>query len=257
MEAYLDIVIVLYFAIHVLLLVGVNRLFGFSAGVMRAGCAAAIGSMYAAVCVLPGFHFLGNILWRCVVLAGMGAVSFGLQRSAIGRTALFVVVSMALSGIVLGLENGSFFAAATAAAFVWIVCVLLLQGKIGETEFVPVMVRSKRATVHITALVDTGNTLRDPISGEGVLVLDADTAYKLAGLTHQQLMTPLETVASGTVQGLRLIPFRSVGQPYGMLLAQRMEEVKIRKRKSGTLVAFAPMELSGAGHYQALTGRGA
>lgn len=257
MEAYWDGVIALNFAINFLLLVGVNRLSGFPAGFLRAGSAAAIGSVYAAACLVPGFQFLGNSLWRCVILIGMGLLAYGLQRSAIGRTVLFVLASIALGGIVLGLENGSFLAVVAAMAVVWSLYVLRLEGKLRGAELVPVTVRSKHATVHITALVDTGNTLRDPISGEGVLVLDAETAYALVGLTHQQLMKPLETVVSGTVPGLRLIPFRSVGQPYGMLLAQRMEEVKIRKRKAGTLVAFAPVELSGAGRYQALTGGGA
>lgn len=245
------------FLVDFLLLVGANCLSGFPAGMLRASGAAAIGSIYAAACLLPGFHFLGNMLWRCVALLAMGTAAYGLRRSAIRRTILFVFLSMALGGIALGLGNGGFFAVISAAAGVCAMCILGFGGKVRGAQLVPVTVRSKHTTVHLTALVDTGNTLRDPVSGESVLVLDADTAYRLSGLTKQQLTQPVETVASGTVPGLRLIPFRSVGRSSGMLLAQRVEEVKIRKKRAGTLVAFAPGELSGAGKYQALTGGGA
>ncbi len=245
------------FLVDFLLLVGANCLSGFPAGMLRASAAAAIGGAYAAACLLPGFHFLGNMLWRCVALLIMGTVAYGLQRSAIRRIILFVLLSMALGGIAVGLGNGGFFAVVSAAAGVCAMCILGFGGKVRGGKLVPVTVRSKHTTLQLTALVDTGNTLRDPVSGESVLVLDADTACRLSGLTKQQLTQPVETVASGTVPGLRLIPFRSVGQSSGMLLAQRMEEVKIQRRRAGTLVAFAPGELSGAGRYQALTGGGA
>lgn len=245
------------FLVDFLLLVGANCLSGFPAGILRASAAAAIGGAYAAACLLPGFEFLGNMLWRCVVLLVMGTVAYGLQRSAVRRTVLFVLLSMALGGIAMGLGSGGFFAVVSAAAGVCAMCILGFGGKVQGGKLVPVTVRSKDTTLQLTALVDTGNTLRDPVSGESVLVLDAETAFRLSGLTRQQLTQPVETVASGTVPGLRLIPFRSVGQSSGMLLAQRMEEVKIQRRRAGTLVAFAPGELSGAGRYQALTGGGA
>lgn len=242
------------FLVDLLLLIGANCLSGFPAGILRASGAAAIGGIYAAACLLPGFQFLGNMLWRCVALLTMGIAAYGFRRSAIRRTILFVFLSMALGGIAMGLGNGGFFAVVSAAAGVCALCVFGFGGKVHGDRLVPVTVRSKHTTIQLTALVDTGNTLRDPVSGESVLVLDADTAWQLAGLTKQQLIQPVETVASGAVPGLRLIPFRSVGQPSGLLLAQRMEEVKIQKRRTGTLVAFAPGELSGAGRYQALTG---
>ena len=251
---YLDVVMLYNFIVDFLLLVGANCLSGFPAGILRASCAALIGSIYASACLLPGFHFLGSMLWRCVALLVMGPVAYGLQRSAIRRTILFIFLSMALYGITVGLGNGGFFSVVSAAAGVCGMCILGFGGKLQGAKFVPVTVRSKHTTVQLTALVDTGNTLRDPVSGESVMVLDADTAYRLSGLTRQQLTRPVETIASGAVPGLRLIPFRSVGQSSGMLLALRMEEVKIQKRRAGTLVAFAPDALSGAGGYQALTG---
>ena len=99
---------------------------------------------------------------------------------------------------------------------------------------------------------DTGNLLRDPITGRQVLVVGGDVALELTGLTQEQLRSPVESI--GALPGLRLIPYRNVGNSSGFLLALRLQNVKIGKWKGSTLVAFAPEGLSSEGAYQALTG---
>jgi len=106
--------------------------------------------------------------------------------------------------------------------------------------------------VQLTALRDTGNTLRDPVTGRQVLVVDASTAGKLTGLSVQQLKKPVESVTA--LPGLRLIPYRAVGQAGGLLLALKIPQAKIGSWQGSALVAFAPEGLGSDGTYQALTG---
>ena len=106
----------------------------------------------------------------------------------------------------------------------------------------------------LLALRDTGNTLRDPVTGQSVLIVDAAAAWRLLGLTRQQLQKPVETVAAGEFPGLRLIPYSTVGQSNGMLAALRMENVMIDQWRGSTLVAFASAGLDAEGGYRALTG---
>ena len=124
----------------------------------------------------------------------------------------------------------------------------------GSREYVPVELNWKGKKQQLLALWDTGNSLRDPVTGQSVLIVDASVADTLLGLTQQQLLSPVETVAAGIFPGLRLVPYRSVGQPGGMLAALRMENVKIDRWQGSTLVAFAPAGLDAEGTYQALTG---
>lgn len=254
MRVYLDGVVALNFLVDFLLLVGANRLSGFPPGPGRAALGAALGGVYAGACLLPGFSFLGGLLWRLVSLGIMGGIAYGFQRSAVRRISLFVLLSMALGGIALGLGNGGFAGLCAGAAGVCAMCLLGFKGRAGGREYVPVEISAGGRRLRLTALRDTGNTLTDPVTGQGVLVLGADAACRLAGLTRQQLMHPVETVASGAVPGLRLIPYRAVGQPGGMLAAMRVENVKIGERRGGVLVAFAPEEVSSGGAYQALAG---
>lgn len=243
MPIYLDIVIFLNFLVDYLLLLGADRLAGYPASPGRSALAAGLGGIYGGACLLPGFRFLGNTLWRAVSLGLMGVIAFGVERSALRRCVLFVLLSMALGGIALGLGSGSFLSLAGAAAAVCGLCAIGFRGKAGAQKFVPVLLKFGEKQVKLTALHDTGNTLRDPHTGESVLIAGAEAAQTLLGLDRQQLLRPVETVASGVVPGLRLLPYRAVGQESGMLAAVRIREGKIGGKQRSVMVAFAPTGL--------------
>lgn len=254
MRIYLDLVAVLNFLVDGLLLLGTNRLCGFPPGIKRCALASAVGSVYAAGCMLPGFGFLGNTFWRLVCLAAMGVIAFGWSISALRRTLVFVLLAMALGGIALGIGGGSFAALLLGAVLVWLLCTAGFRGGIGQRSFAAVRLSYRGKTMELTALRDTGNTLRDPVSGEAVLVLGADAAKNLVGLDSGMLASPVETLVSRKIPGLRLLPYRTVGQGNGMLLALRLDSVRIDGKPAGTLVAFAPRGLDSEGSYQALAG---
>ena len=252
MRVYLDLVVLLNFLVDFLLLLGTNRLAGHPPGWKRCALAAALGGLYSGACMVRGLNFLGNTFWRLVFLGLMGVIAFGADRSAWKRCALFVMLSMALGGIALGLGGGSFWVLLLSACGVWLLCRLGFGGTAGGREYVPLEIRHQGSTLRLTALRDTGNTLRDPISGEAVLVVSAAAAGKLTGLTAEQLRRPLETMGAHALPGLRLIPYRAVGQSGGMLLAMRFRQVTVGDKRGPALVAFAPDRI-GEG-YQALMG---
>ena len=236
MVVYLDLVIGLNFLVDLLLLVGANRLAGYAPGFLRAVPGALVGAVYAGLCLVSGLRFLGNLFWRLVFLGLMAAASYGLQRSALRRTGLFVLLSMALGGIVE------------------LLCLWGFQDRtLGRTiETVELAMGEKR--VVISALRDTGNTLRDPVTGQSVLVAGADAARTLLGLSVAELADPIGTLASGRVPGARLVPYRAVGNGNGMLLAVHCPGVKVGGKQGSGLVAFTSEGLGRECEYQALLG---
>lgn len=254
MSVYVDVVMILNFLVDFFLLLGTNRLSGFPPGLKRSAAAAALGAVYSGACLLPGFHFLMNTLWRFVSLAMMAVIAFGWNKSALSRGGLFVLLSMALGGIAMGLGGGSFWMLLLCAGGVWLLCVIGFGKSAGQREYVPLSISYGENRVNLIALRDSGNTLRDPITGEQVLVIGAEQAVRLTGLTEQQLRSPLETAAQRPIPGLRLIPYRAVGQPGGMLLALRFRDVQVGSRRADALVAFAPEAVGKGECYQALTG---
>ena len=254
MAVYLDLVMVLNFLVDFLLLLGTNRLAGFPSQTGRCAAGALVGAVYSGACLLPGFRFLGNFLWRCISLCLMGMMAFGMVGSALKRSGIFLLLSMAMGGIALSLGRGDVFS----LVFCALVCLLLsavsFGGQVGGKEYVPLKITYDGHTASVLALRDTGNTLRDPVSGEQVLILSAEVAGRLTGLTPQQLQHPLETLVMRPVPGLRLIPYRSVGNAGGFLLAKRFDDVTIGEKKQSALVAFAAEGLGKGEIYQALTG---
>ncbi len=254
MVIYLDLVILLNFLVDFFLLLGTNRLSGFPSGAWRCAGAALAGAVYSGACLLPGMAFLGNVLWRSVSLGLIGILAFGWNPSAWKRAGIFLLLSMAMGGAALCLGRGDFLSLVLCALFCLLLSAVSFGGQIGGREYVPLQISQDGRTVNLIALKDTGNTLRDPVTGEPVLVISGEIASRLTGLTQEQLQHPLETIAAQPISGLRLIPYHSVGNGGSFLLAKRFSEVSIGGNHKSALVAFAAEGLGKGEVYQALTG---
>ena len=250
---YGDVVMGLNFLVDFLLLMGTDRLSGFPAAAGRCALAAGLGAVYSGACLMPGFSFLGNGLWRMVFLGLMTVIAFGFDRSTFRRGGIFVMLSMALGGVALGMGKPDQMGLILLALGLWALCRFGLK-HVGEQTYVPVTLHHEEKEMKLLALRDTGNTLRDPLSGETVLVAGADVAAELLGLTEEQLRHPVETLARGKLRGARLVPYCAVGQPAGMLLAVRFSGAVVGNHRSDPLVAFAPQILGRGEAYQMLTG---
>jgi len=251
MTAYIQGVILMNFLVDFLLLLAAGRFCGYLPKIGRAVGGALMGSLYAGACLLSGFYFLGNFFWRVVSLCVMSMIAYGFSRSALQRGLVFTILCMALDGAVTEIGKGGFWGILSTVGVLFLLCCFGFRGRFGETAYVPVELAYGKKHLCLTALRDTGNTLTDPLTGHQVLVIGADAAQQLTGLTREQLLTPVETI--GILPGLRLIPYHSVGSS-GFLLALRLRDVKIGSWRGSTLVAFAPERLSMEGAYQALTG---
>lgn len=203
--------------------------------------AAFFGGVYGLICLLPGCSLLGSMLCRLISLMLTGILAFGVYQ--IRCFAAFGLLSLVLDGAIS--DTGE-------RGIALCICLLLLMwlGR-GKPGLVPVELHYKERKIRIKALRDTGNLLRDPITDSPVLVIGAEAAQKLTGLTPGQLKNPLETM--GQLPGLRLIPYRAVGTS-GFLLALKLEHVRIGPWQGSRVVAFAPEGLGENGQYEALTG---
>ena len=254
MRHYLAVAIVLNILVELLLLLATNRLAGFPQHLPRSFLAATIGGVYGGVCLLPALHFLGSLLWRCVFLFCMGLTAYGFSKSGIRRCMVFLLLSMALGGIVLGIGDGGILSAIAGGVLFCLVSYTGLGTALAGQSYVNVTLKNGKTEETLLALRDTGNTLKDPVTGESVLVADAKSAENLLGLTKQQLRSPVETMATAKISGLRLIPYHAVGQSGGMLLGIRLQNVRIGNWQGSALVAFAPEGLGEGNVCRALIG---
>lgn len=255
MVVYLDLVVFLNFLVDLLLLVAANRLAGFPNGWRSCALSALLGGGYAGMCMLPGFSFLGHIFWRLLTLCLMALIAYGWSKSAVRRGAVFVLLSMALGGMALGMGEGELWTLLPAAFGLVLLCILGIRIPLGTAKFQPVTLSWRGQKIDLTALIDTGNTLRDPITGGGVLVVGMDVGTRL-GISRELICDPVTELPRKSISGARLIPYRAVGKPGGMLLMLRFDAVYLNGEKISPMVAFSPEEIGRAEGYQALAGGG-
>lgn len=251
MPVYLDLLMLLNFLVDFCLLIAANRLSGHPYGAKRAALGALVGGIYGGLCVLPGFSFLSGTLWRLVSLLFIGGLSFGFCKEALRRCVLFSLLSMALGGVATGLGNGSFWTLVLSAGAVFAMCATGFSGQTG-VQYVPVEVRIGEKIHRFTALVDTGNTLTDPLTGQQIIVVSSELAPGLVGLSQRELTDPISAVERG--RGMRLIPFHAVGVSGGLLVGKRFEDVTVGGKRGSRLLAFSPNILGQGLPYKALTG---
>lgn len=242
---------IIYFLVNSLLMLGINKLCGYWGSVARVLLGTLYGSIFAGICLLPELVFVNRIFLRLAGMLTAGFVAFGCTGSGIYRCIMYLLLQTVLGSIAQGAGNGGTKAMTAGAAVIFLGCMLLLRFRRRDALYIPVELTYCERTLSLTALRDTGNSLRDPVTGKPVLIIDSLAAENLVGLDRRQLSNPLETI--GVLPGLRLIPYKTVGGT-GFLLALRMTQVKIGNRQGSGIVAFSPEVLSMDGQYQALTG---
>ena len=279
---YVDSVFVLNALMDYLLLLCTGRLAGIRLRRGRYALAAALGGAYAVAVFLPGCGFLSLLPVKAAAGVALAVVAFGGEERLLRLTLLLFAVSCAMAGCVLGLGllagsgvpviRGVFYTdisakvllIAAAAAYLVLTVVFRASARHGlGGQLADARVCVGGRTAVLTALLDTGSALRDPVTGAAVLVvcpggLDGVLPPQAARLLTPQLLRfppdllePLEQAAPQL--RWHLVPYRAVGVPGGLLLAVRSDWTEIAgERYPGLPVALSPTAL-GPG-YAALWG---
>ena len=281
---YADVLFAMNTLIDYLLLLGAARLSGEPLYRGRFTAGAILGGLYAVLVFLPGLSFLYHPLCKLSCCGLMLTVAYGRSRRLIRQSLIFLSLSMALAGGVLGVgllggeltgfERGICCSApdlklVLLSAGICYAVVTAVLGKIGahsrtDGELIPIQIRLGSGRQELMALVDTGNTLTDPILGRPVIVANGPMLSQSLNLplSERELRDPVSAIAKirREAQGIRtqLIPYRAVGVSRAMLLAIRADEVRLDgEKKENMLVALSPTPVSDGGGYQALVGEAA
>jgi stage II sporulation protein GA (sporulation sigma-E factor processing peptidase) len=233
----------LIWLVNTLLLFAVGCFTKNRCGFMRILLAGMLGAVAAGLSLLPNAACFHNHFTRVCVLLLMCVTAFGLYPKLLWQLGLFALLHYSVGGLTV--QTTEPVRMALGALGICLACWLGREQK----QLVPMELSYGENHLKVTALYDTGNTLMDPITGQGVLILDAPSTQKLTGLSLQQLNTPVESL--DVLPGLRLIPYHTVGNS-GFLLAMRLKNAKIQNRQESITVAFSGQCFGK--DYQALTG---
>lgn len=272
---YIDLLFLLNLMANYLLLLGTGRVTGAVLKRWRIALGAAFGAVYAVLLFLPGMGWLAQ--WPCKILSGilMPLIAYGGERGLIRIALLFFGASAGLAGLVLAvellggagltLENGVLYSVfdLRLLLLLFIVCYVVMSlffrrtGRHTSRELVPVVIRILGKKLTLTALLDSGHTLTDPVTNRPVIVAYAQGVFEILppGVNSSQPVEGLKRCKEAGISGARLIPYRAVGVDCGMLLALKADAVSINGRDFGSLlVAVSPTPVDDGGGYQALIG---
>ena len=270
---YVDSLFFLNAVIDYFLLLAAARLCPHEPRRVRLALSAAFGGLYAVASVLPALGFLQSTAMKLLCGAGMVLIAFGGQGKLLRTGVVFLAVSAAFGGAVwaISMLGGGFspsqpyipvslpmLAVSFAVCYIVISLVFRRIGARTERALVCAAVTLGTARAEFTALLDTGNSLHDPVSGAPVLVADAAALAPLlppgAALSGDAQADFLRLSADRALRGrLRLIPYAAVGVESGLLLALRTDGITANgKPTEAYLAAFSPNTLCPDGEYQAV-----
>ncbi len=258
---YIDVLFAVNFLVNYLLLRVACIFSGLKVYKYRIISGSIVGACYAVLVFFPDFTLIHSTVYKLLVSMLIIAVSspFFSVRSYLKALLIFYAVSFAFGGCVLGIFYFSNVGARLGAVYSngilyfnlpW--TILALSGVVfytsvklftiitkrnmqGKNLKKKILLYFKENFVEVTALMDTGNSLVDPVSLSPVIIVE----YKmLKNLFTKDIRDDLDRIGNENIEWImndvthkglpvRLIPFASLGKENGLLLGFVPDKIEI------------------------------
>lgn len=291
MIIYLDVVIlenlimnsIIMYAIAIILKIDIKH--------FRILISSTIGAIYSVLTYISNFQIYSNLILKIILSIIMVYIAYKPKNIKIlsKQILIFYLTSFLFGGVAFALiyvikpqeilmKNGLFlgtyplksvFLAAIIASIICILGFKIVKNKISKKDmFCKVIITINKRQIETTAMVDTGNLLKDPITGAPVIVVEATL---LENIIPQEILLNLENIIGGEfeyvteevrseyISKLKLIPYTSLGKQNGMLLGLKSNKVEIIKDdenivKQNIIIGIYNKSLTKRGEYRALIG---
>ena len=227
-ELYIDVFFLVNFMMDYMILAVTGKILHCSASCKNLCLGAAVGSAFTCVViVLPiSYTFVKFILFHGFVNVVM--IKTGLKIKW-NRSFFQAYIVLYISGFLLGgvfeffrpyirVSSLFFFFAVVSyftATAIWNVLVFFNRKR--EFRYRAILIKGAKK-MEVTAILDTGNTLRDPLTGAAVSVLCKTVAEKL--------WEPED------MEGIRWITYHSIGKSEGVMPLRRLDTIIIPKKEN-------------------------
>lgn len=224
-EIYVDSLFLLHFLLNLYMLILANRLLLQSASGKRVF----VGAMLGAICaIVPIFSpipvYMGRVLGVLLSVSIMSKYTFKVKgkKQVLKLLERMIYITIFFGGFMTVIlkwwpfnSNGyrSFLGVSALSTMVFLLLDRRMRKKKEEKNECMVIIENESEDVKIEALLDTGNSLVEPISGKPVTVVSGAVLEKLT----RGIMS----------EGFRMVPFRSVGKQKGVLKAYLVERMVV------------------------------
>ena len=161
------------------------------------------------------------------------------------------------------------FLGAIIASIILITAFKVIKSKITAKDiYCNIEIYLEQKKIEIKAMLDTGNLLKEPISGMPVIVVEHT---KLYDIIPKEILNNLDKILGGDLESipeeikekyltkLKVIPYSSLGKQNGMILGIKADKIKIIKEdeniiKNNIIIGIYNKPLTKRGEYNGLVG---
>jgi stage II sporulation protein GA (sporulation sigma-E factor processing peptidase) len=286
---YIDILVVENFFMNYLLLYVISRLCKSRARKWRISAAAFVGALYVLVLFFPDLHLFYSVIMKYMMSILMIIIAFSPHefKEFLKILILFYIEAFIVGGCLLGvfylssssadIINGALFITNVSPEYIIIMSILAtVMVKFGFDYYegfylnekmkieMDIFLNKKKCSV--TALIDTGNSLKDPLTNlpvvvvyyKSILEILPDEVKEAAAKDYSYELFTNRVLNSSLKSRVRIIPYNALGVENGILVGIRMDTI-INKFKNKTNIVREPVvalynkPISNTGDYQALT----
>lgn len=255
---YVDLLFMINFSMDFLCFFITAKIMGRKLSTGRAVIASAIGGVYSNVALFIGVGRILSLiadLGVCALICTLVFLKKGTARELPLYVLLYFAVSMALGGFMTAIFNllnradlpidtevsdgisvWVFALLALASALITLAGGKLLRRKSGQTR-ADLRFTYNGRSITLSAMTDTGNLLRDPISAKPCIVADISALEsilpgKIIRAARQGSVGGIEGLSAEDAKKVRIIPINTASGE-GALIALRMERITIEGKSGG------------------------
>ena len=288
MTIYIDILFMENLILNYIILLSVNLILKKPKRYMKILLGSIIGATYTVIVYITGTTIYLNIIFKIILSIAIVWVSFSPQtiKNMWKDLLYFYLITFVFGGITFAMiyiikpqeiffRYGIKIEVIILAAIIGFIIILLgfklIKNKLTKEEMVcQVEIYLNNKNIKTTAIIDTGNFLKEPITGMPVIVIEHILLYNII---PKQILNNLEEIIGGDFKNvpldikeqymtkLKLIPFSSLGKEKGMLLGIKAQKVKIFQddlekelKNSNIILGIYNKSFTKKGEYQALVG---
>ena len=278
---YADVLAGINFLINYLMLFAAAKLCGVRINRPRMMAGAAAGAIYCCMAYFWDMPFLWAAAAKLLMGGAMAAIAFGVNKSFIRIFLTFCAVTFAFGGGVMAaalitggmgrvidVRNGVWYIKIPAGVLILtsLICFaamnIVFKRKAMGRQISKIELTDSRGSLSFAALVDTGNSLTDPITNQPVVVVEYNT---LRAFLPENVTAILDSANPETFpmqihrlprdMKFRLLPYKTVGCGLDMLLIFRPRLLTVDNRRlKGGFVGISPHPISDGGGYSGIIG---
>lgn len=287
---YADIILLENLIMNYLILWSTARLTRYSYSKIKLVIASALGAVYAVFSYFPEYSYLFSFFMKILfsILIVIVAYTPSHFHLLLKLTGIFYIVSFIFGGAAFGLfyfvnglnltSNGISFIRDFPIKILAVSVIVAYFTVKYSWDYIQHRIKRERLIVRVEmvfdkkqscleALVDTGNSLKDPITNAPVMITDysmikellPDDIQKIFERSEENDLNAIAEIMSISkwAARFRIIPFKSLGRENGMLVGFRPDEITIfdndrRIQLHNIIIAIYRKNLSIDGEYNAL-----